>query len=1042
MWMWERIRDRIIDFLIPRDTDPSSPVIRDECLDLLHSPELNEKRIIVFVSSPFLDMGAERDQLALYVFPELKRICEDRGIIWGEVDLRWGIPPDREVQTVEICLRLIDRCRPYFIGILGERYGRTALPISPLLEREFPWLKTDQERSITEIEILHGALNRPEEAKGAFFYFRDPAYIETLPENIRDSFRDFPTEEGRPQHGEVQAERRSAERRERLASLKKRIFAAGLPVRENYHNPEEFGQLVRADLLNVINLLSAPPMRTDSRTDYDTLWLNSEARSHNEFARSRFGIYVTRKEYFDEINSHVSAAGPPIVITGASGLGKSALLAHWTDHYLVAHPRAIVIYHFVGATSDSADLTMMLRRLIGELRRQLGIKKEIPRDVITLRAAFPQWLAMASRKGPVVLVIDALNRLVNQFGALDLTWLPSNIPANVRVVVSTLPGRSLDIIVERGWPILEITPLTIDERKKLIFCYLRHFYRELPSTDINEIASVDQMSSPLFIRAVLEELRVCGEHNRLTDQIKKYLAIPTIPALFEAILARYERHYELERRGLIRGLCTAIWASRRGLSINELRELLGENGLPLPYAYWAPLQLAMQQALIEKGDVLTFSHDYFRAAVKARYLKEKSAIAAAHLKLADYFEGTAPDIRRIEELPWQLAMAGAWSQLVVLLSDPMFFSAAFVNREYDVLRYWTAIEKSSSFRVVEAYEDVMDNPRFDNVGRNCVALLLNSMGYPAKAGAIWEQMAASTSDLDLRRAMLGNQALTLNALGNPDGAMALHKEEEEICRKLGNLEGLQRSLGNQAVIHFARGDLAKAMALHKKEERFCRKLGDRESLQFSLGNQANILKAWGYLDDAMALHKEEELICRDLGISDSLQRSLGNQANILIIRGDRDGALKLFEEQEDICHEIGNQDGLQVSLGNQAGIAAIRDDPDKALRLYIEQERICTEIRSLEGLQGSLGNQAVILADRGDLEGALALHKREENLCRHIQNVKALAESLCNQALILAKQDRLVEARHASDEAYDLALKGPYVDLIQYILEIKKRFGF
>ena len=30
--------------------------------------------------------------------------------------------------------------------------------------------------------------------------------------------------------------------------------------------------------------------------------------------------------------------------------------------------------------------------------------------------------------------------------------------------------------------------------------------------------------------------------------------------------------------------------------------------------------------------------------------------------------------------------------------------------------------------------------------------------------------------------------------------MALHKEEERICRQLGNLDGLQASLGNQAII--------------------------------------------------------------------------------------------------------------------------------------------------------------------------------------------------------------------------------------------------
>jgi hypothetical protein len=35
--------------------------------------------------------------------------------------------------------------------------------------------------------------------------------------------------------------------------------------------------------------------------------------------------------------------------------------------------------------------------------------------------------------------------------------------------------------------------------------------------------------------------------------------------------------------------------------------------------------------------------------------------------------------------------------------------------------------------------------------------------------------------------------------------MALHKEEERLCREIGNKDGLQRSLGNQARIQKQHG---------------------------------------------------------------------------------------------------------------------------------------------------------------------------------------------------------------------------------------------
>jgi len=72
-------------------------------------------------------------------------------------------------------------------------------------------------------------------------------------------------------------------------------------------------------------------------------------------------------------------------------------------------------------------------------------------------------------------------------------------------------------------------------------------------------------------------------------------------------------------------------------------------------------------------------------------------------------------------------------------------------------------------------------------------------------------------------------------------AMALHKEQERLCRELGNKDGLQTALAGQASILQNRGDLDGAMALRKEEERLCREVGNPEGLLISLANQASIL---------------------------------------------------------------------------------------------------------------------------------------------------------------------------------------------------------
>jgi hypothetical protein len=144
----------------------------------------NQRTVRVFISSTFRDMQVERDYLVKVVFPELRSRCRQRNVEFVEVDLRWGITDEQAErgETLPRCLEIINTCRPYFIGILGERYGWVPLPrqIPAHLFEKQPWLKEHLQRSVTELEILHGVLNNPDMSDKAFFYFRDPAYATHL----------------------------------------------------------------------------------------------------------------------------------------------------------------------------------------------------------------------------------------------------------------------------------------------------------------------------------------------------------------------------------------------------------------------------------------------------------------------------------------------------------------------------------------------------------------------------------------------------------------------------------------------------------------------------------------------------------------------------------------------------------------------------------------------------------------------------------------------------------------------------------------------
>jgi nephrocystin-3 len=142
------------------------------------------------------------------------------------------------------------------------------------------------------------------------------------------------------------------------------------------------------------------------------------------------GVYIGRRDYFDRLDAHARGDGPPLVVLGESGVGKSALLANWVQRFRASLPQQaapppppkrslwgrlkkalqssasspidsppVVIMHFIGAGPTSADWAAMLRRLLGELQRRFNIQQDIPDQPDALRLAFAKVLNMAAAKG-------------------------------------------------------------------------------------------------------------------------------------------------------------------------------------------------------------------------------------------------------------------------------------------------------------------------------------------------------------------------------------------------------------------------------------------------------------------------------------------------------------------------------------------------------------------------------------------------------------------------------------------------------------------
>lgn len=623
-------------------------------------------------------MVEDRDALMSHAWPLLRQFCRKRKVELIEVDLRWGISEEQSTrkETLKICLDEIRACQPYFLGILGERYGWVPgnESFTPDLLEEQSWLADLADCSVTELEILQGVLHEQQMRGRSFFYFRDPAYLNSVPVKKQEDF--------------ISEDRESAVK---LDLLKQKIRDAHkdqiCQLREDYRDPQQLAEWVVEDMIAAIDVEFPEEKIPDQITRV--------ARDQEAFAETRRRTFISRPIYFEYLDWHSNAKVDPLIICGETGSGKSALLANWVEHRLREHPNDFVFQHYVGGTPMRADHWSLMYRLISEIKHWTGDPEPLPNTDDDTLQTFPSWLDKArivaeGKEVCFIIVLDALNQLEDRDHAHSLGWLPSEpFRGPLKLIVSTLEGSVLNSLQKREWPSLMVKPLHPGESRRMITEYLARFGKSLGSHQVERIVTSPATANPLYLKILLDELRVTGTHDRLDERLDRYLSRREIDSLLDEVFRRYERDYEQDRPGLVGDTLSLIWAARWGLTEAELLFILRpERRTQLPIASWAPLRSALDESLVDRGGVLNFAHDAYRFAAARRYISDETAAKALRLRICDSLALLPIDSRQAEELPWMLRKVEARGSLRACLLDIDRFLLMHKQDQFELLNFW------------------------------------------------------------------------------------------------------------------------------------------------------------------------------------------------------------------------------------------------------------------------------------------------------------------------------------------------------------------
>lgn len=537
------------------------------------------KQIRVFLSSTFLDMQKERDAL-VKLFRQLAEEGRKHKISITLLDLRWGITDDqkRNGMVISTCLQEIDNSRPFFIGLIGDRYGwvpSTEEFNAGDLLLKFPDLQQYSEKnlSITEIEMRYGVLDN-KKVLNSIFLLKSGIIPESV--NHETLIRDIST------------------------SSHTRLFT--------YDSLQTLVDIVRKEFITIID-------EEAKEEDSNPLARLTENQERIRYEKSE--KYIKIGNYHERLNGWCEAPDSVLTVTGLPGVGKSSLISAWLKE--AENKFDHVIYYFIGEDGNADSPLNIQKYFINKLDTIYGLNLELnhKKDIYDWGDDYTDELEFALNESvktgdKLLLVLDGLDHLAPTSLNYLLIWLPE-VPTGVKMLLSTSSNHvTYHALTEaRNFPMIQLQEFSHKEAKEIIYHVLSHFGKDLDLSLVKKLTSNHLFRNGAILRILLDDLLAYGDHESIPAQVGKYASALNIYDFFGLIIERAEDFYGKE---IVRKLLIILMLSKHGLEEADIRQILKLEPLE-----WSELYCGLRNYIKFADGKFTLRFPEFLEVVKYRY---------------------------------------------------------------------------------------------------------------------------------------------------------------------------------------------------------------------------------------------------------------------------------------------------------------------------------------------------------------------------------------------------------------------------------------
>ena len=580
------------------------------------------KNISFFVSSTFNDMQSERDLIREKIAPELYGLAAKYGYNIDFVDLRWGINTKDMSETeanrkiLQTCFDEIRKSRPFFVALLGERYGwipDSEDVLSAYQSSAIDISKDDLDKSITELEIECALRSFPFMDR-SLFYFRDPI----------DYGNDEAAKSAFVSHGKE---------KDKLTLLKKRI-SEKYPNQTFSYNGVWDSQAERVTGLENLeqSLIENIKLVIENELANELAPQNSVEESINvtdSLIDSTNAGFAGRVEELAAISDFLQTSGEQLlVLCGDSGCGKSSLMSKATER--ASENGYCVLPFFTGCHEHALTAEDMVRSTIWRIEKLLNLPQNTDEltDNKQLLKRFYELLNRLSLERKTVLLVDAINQFAATPMEENLSWLNLfALNSSVKIILSTTQNYpKLKQIRAMGAKIVDIDYFSDGDVAEVTQKFFHSNHRQVNETLINAVINKGQGACrvPVYLMTLLMELNSIGREDfaaiRKRERERNETAIDAIlNYLTDIVVDAPERQQDLLNEFLARAkskvgeICDlfvcSIALSRRGLSERHVEQICNKMGKSFEAADFAYFRKLFGVHLVQRENgAWDFSH--------------------------------------------------------------------------------------------------------------------------------------------------------------------------------------------------------------------------------------------------------------------------------------------------------------------------------------------------------------------------------------------------------------------------------------------------